>query len=167
MMNLSMLVPTLALFLLAAVLIAVNSGKNKHKEGIKAGVQQLWNVLPMLILAFIIAGMLEALIPEEFVREWLAREAGFSGVFLGTLGGMILAMGPYASFPIIASIYGTGAGLGTVISLVTAWTLLSLSKFPYESGILGFRFTLLRMSISVPFCLAAGATAHVLELAFF
>jgi len=89
------------------------------------------------------------------------------GVFLGTLGGMLLAMGPYASFPIIASIYGAGAGLGTTISLVSGWTLLSLSKTPYEVGFLGARFSLLRMGISVPFCVAAGTAAHVMESLFF
>ncbi len=161
-----MLVSTITLAVLAVILFVANSKKKKEIEGVKEGLKQLRNVLLLLLLAFIIAGMLEAMIPEEFVRNWLAREAGFSGVFLGTLGGMILAMGPYAAFPIIASILSAGAGLGTVVSLITSWTLLSMSRFPYESGMLGIRFTVVRMGLSVPFCLAAGTVAHLMDITF-
>ncbi len=159
-----MLASTLVLIALALALVIVNMRKGKQMEGLKEGGRQFVGVLPILLLAFILAGMLEALIPEEFVQGWLSREAGLRGVVLGTIGGMALAMGPYASFPIIASIYGAGAGLGTVISLIAGWTLLGLSRLPFEVGILGLRFTLTRMAMSVPFCLAVGAAAHFLEI---
>lgn len=158
-----MLLPTLIFILLGVLLLAFNARRGKHMEGLKSGIRQLLLVLPVILVAFILAGMIEAVIPEEFVRQWLAREAGMRGVALGTLGGMLLAMGPYASFPIIASIYGAGAGLGTTISLITAWTLLGMSRLPYEMGFLGPRFTAIRMSLGLPFCLAAGALAHTLE----
>ncbi len=162
-----MLLPTLVLFILAFALFLYNYQGNRHLEGVRSGFKQFLNILPILLLAFVLAGMLEALIPEEFVRRWLAQEAGLTGVFLGTLGGMLLAMGPYAAFPIIASIYGAGAGLGTTIALISSWTMLSLSKFPYELGVLGARFTITRMSLSVPFCIGCGALAHFLEVSLF
>lgn len=162
-----MLLPALVLLIIGLVLFWVNTRQKHHIKGLSSGIQQLVAVLPVILVAFILAGMLEALIPEEFVHQWLAREAGLKGVLLGTLGGMLLAMGPYASFPIIASIYGAGAGMGTTVSLITGWTLLSLSKTPYEVGFLGPRFALLRMGLSVPFCVAAGAVAHTLENLFF
>ncbi len=124
-------------------------------------------LMPILLVAFALAGMLEALIPEEFVRVWLAREAGMRGVFLGTVGGLVLAMGPYASYPIIASVYGAGAGLGTTISLVTGWTLLNLTRLPYEGGILGLRFSMQRMALGLPFGLAVGTVAHLIDILFF
>ena len=158
-----MLLTTIIFSLLALVLLFINARKNKHRAGLKAAGKQLTRVLPLVLVAFLLAGMIETLIPEAFVRQWLATEAGFKGIFLGTVGGTLLAMGPYASFPIIASIYTAGAGLGTTVSLVTAWCLLGLSRFPYEAGILGIRFAMLRMSISLPVCIAAGAIAHIIE----
>lgn len=158
-----MLLPTVIFVLLGLVLLAVNARSGKHLKGLKSGARQLWFVLPVILVAFVLAGMIEAVIPEEFVRLWLAREAGMRGVVLGTLGGTLLAMGPYASFPIIASIHAAGAGLGTTISLISAWTLLGLSRFPYELGFLGPRFVAMRMVLSLPFCLMAGAMAHMLE----
>jgi len=132
-------------------------------RGFKAGVCQMIGILPMIGMALLLAGMVEALIPDEFVRQWLSSEAGFRGVGLGVLGGILLAMGPYAAYPIIASVYAAGAGLGTVISLLAAWALLNLSKFPFEVGFLGLDFALRRMAIGIPYCLLVGSVAHIVE----
>ncbi len=163
-----MLLSIIVFAVLALLLFIVNAKaqRKKHLEGLAAGWRQFIYVLPVILVAFLLAGFIEAAIPEEFVKQWLAREAGLRGIILGTLGGTLLAMGPYASFPIIASISAAGAGSGTVISLISAWSLLSLSKLPYEAGFLGMRFTIVRMSLSVPFCIAAGAVAHIIEPLF-
>ncbi len=162
-----MLLPVILFAVLGIFLVLMNFQKKKHISGFEAGIKQFVGVLPVLAIAFILAGMIEVLLPEEFVKTWLAREAGFRGIFLGTMGGMALAMGPYASFPIIASIHGAGAGLGTVVALITGWSLLGLSRLPFEIGTLGFKFSLVRMGISFPFCLVAGLIAHILDFVFF
>ncbi len=56
----------------------------KHLEGLKLGLKQMIGLIPVILAAFILAGMLEAVIPKEFIRQWLAKEAGFKGIFLGT-----------------------------------------------------------------------------------
>lgn len=108
--------------------------------------------------------MIEVLIPAEFVQQWLSKEAGPKGIILGTFGGMILAMGPYAAFPIIASIMASGAGLGTVVSLITGWALLGLSKAPFEAAFFGAKFFTYKMVFSIPFCIIAGFLAHLIEM---
>jgi len=120
--------------------------------------------IPLIVGAFILAGMIEVLIPGEFVQSWLSKEAGIKGIVLGTFGGMMLAMGPYAAFPIIASILASGAGLGTVVSLITGWCILGLSKAPYEAAFFGGKFFVYKLLFSLPFCFAAGFLAHVLEI---
>lgn len=159
-----MLLPTIVFLALAFFLFIINIRNKRHLDGLKAGLFQLFRVLPVILLAFVLAGMIEVIIPGEFISQWLGKEAGYKGILLGTLGGTLLAMGPYASFPIIASVYGAGAGLGTVVSFISGWCLLGLSRIPYELGFLGPRFVFIRLSISVPFCIAAGIIAHAAEL---
>ena len=72
-------------------------------------------------MCFILAGIIEVLIPVEFVQTGCLLKPD-QGNF-GTLGGILLAMGPYAAFPIIASILVSGAGLGTVVALITGWCI--------------------------------------------
>ncbi len=152
----------------AAVLLMFTNGKKtgKQYEGLKIGMKQMIHTLPIILAAFILAGMIEVVIPKDFIREWLSREAGLRGIFLGTFGGMLLAMGPYAFFPITASILASGAGLGTVISIITGWCLLSLSKMPYETAFFGMKFFINKIIFSIPFCLIAGLIAHIIEIIF-
>ncbi len=161
-----MVTTTIIFFVIAGVLFFLNIKQGKHWEGIKSGLRQLTIALPVILLALILSGILEVLIPEEFIKRWLAQEAGFTGVFLGTFGGMIMAFGPYASYPIIATIYGSGAGLGTTISMLSGWTMLGLSRIPFETGFLGFKFSLLRTILHLVFCIAAGTLAHLIDLTF-
>ncbi|HZK00043.1 MAG TPA: permease [Tissierellaceae bacterium] len=156
---------TIILSLVAIILIFINSRKTgKQVEGLKSGMKQMLQTLPLILGAFILAGMIEVLIPAEFVQQWLSKEAGPKGIILGTFGGMILAMGPYAAFPIIASIMASGAGLGTVVSLITGWALLGLSKAPFEAAFFGAKFFTYKMVFSIPFCIIAGFLAHLIEM---
>ncbi len=155
------------LFLGLGVLLSFLSERKKRGlslQGLRSGLGQMIRILPMIGVSLLLAGMVEALIPEEFVQHWLSSEAGFRGIGLGVLGGALLAMGPYAAYPIIASVYAAGAGMGTAVSLLTAWSLLNLSRFPFEIGFLGLDFTLKRMAIGIPYCLLAGSLAHVLQI---
>lgn len=85
-------------------------------------------------------------------------------MFLGTFGGMLLTMGPYAAFPIIASIMVSGAGLGTVVAFITGWCLLGLSKAPFEMAFYGVKFFIYKSLISIPFSFVAGLLAHITEM---
>jgi uncharacterized membrane protein YraQ (UPF0718 family) len=88
-----MLQTTVALSIVAVILIMVNAKlSGRHMEGLKAGLKQALLSIPLIIVAFILAGMLEVLIPREFVQSWLSREAGLKGIVLGTFGGMLLML---------------------------------------------------------------------------
>jgi uncharacterized membrane protein YraQ (UPF0718 family) len=156
---------TIILSLAAVILVLVNARKTgKQLKGLKLGLKQLLQTIPLILCAFILAGMIEVLIPVEFVQNWLSKEAGLRGIFLGTFGGMLLAMGPYAAFPIITSIMVSGAGLGTIVALITGWCLIGLSKAPFETAFYGVKFFTYKLLVSIPFCLVAGLFAHVAEI---
>ncbi|MFY9174812.1 MAG: hypothetical protein WAO24_05635 [Peptococcia bacterium] len=156
---------TIVLSVIAIILFIINSKKTgKQIEGIKLGLIQFAKTALVIIGAFILAGFIEVLIPREFVQEWLSKEAGLKGIVLGTIGGSLFAAGPYALFPIVASVMVSGAGLGTIVSLITGWTLLSLNRMPYETAFIGPRFFIKKYIYSIPFCLLAGLIAFLLEI---
>lgn len=159
---------TIILSIIALVLIVINTKTNgKQYMGLKIGLKQFIKTMPVILGAFILAGIIEVMIPKEFVQNWLSKEAGLKGIFLGTFGGMLLAMGPYAFYPIVVSLMVSGAGLGTIISMITGWALLGLSKAPFEIGFFGVDFTIKKTICSLPFSLVAGLIAYFLELIVF
>ncbi|NLK43113.1 MAG: hypothetical protein GX300_01820 [Tissierellia bacterium] len=156
---------TVILSIIAIVLIVINWKINgRQYEGLRLGLKQFIKTMPIILGAFILAGIIEVMIPREFVQNWLSKEAGLKGIFLGTFGGMLLAMGPYAFFPIVSTLMVSGAGLGTIISIITGWSLLSLSKTPFEIGFFGVEFTIKKTIYSIPLSLIAGLIAYILEL---
>ncbi len=166
--NSSMNTLTVIMFLIAAVLltIAYIQGDGRHIEGLKAGAKSFLQYLPLLFAAFIIAGFIEIVIPREWITQRLGRGAGFKGILIASLLGFLTPAGPYVSFPIVASIYRAGAGLGSMVAYITAWGLLGVGKLPYEIAIMGPRFALMRYTCTLAFPLLAGLLANYLFARF-
>ncbi|MBS4007519.1 MAG: permease [Clostridium sp.] len=152
----------LSLLVVALFFLAVKRKDGSHRMGIKIGASMFYNYLPVLILAFLAAGLLEVVLPAASVRYWLGAESGWRGILIGSGAGMLVAAGPYVSFPIFASIAQSGAGIGTVVALITSWSVMSLSKLPFETVLLGTRFTFARISLVLLIPVVAGFLAQIL-----
>lgn len=141
-----MLIPTLVMALLAVILLFVgySKGEGQHIIGLKFALRITIQILPLLIFAFIIAGMVQVLLPRELLSKWIGEGSGMRGIVIGTLAGSITPGGPYVSLPLAAGLLRAGAGVGTMVAFITAWSLWAVSRLPLEIGILGWRFTLVR-----------------------
>ncbi len=129
-------------------------------SGLRTGGKMFLEILPLLIFAFIIAGMVQVLIPKEFILKYLGAEAGFKGILIGCIAGGLTPGGPYVSFPIVASIWKSGAGIGTVVAYVTAWSLWAVGRLPYEISLIGPKFALIRFLSTLIFPPIAGLIAQ-------
>ena len=120
------------------------------------------DILPLLICAFIVAGMVQVLLPQELLARWVGAESGFKGIILGTVAGGLAPGGPYVSLPIVAGLLRSGAGVGTMVAFLTGWSLWAVSRLPMEIGVLGWRFTLIRLASTFFFPPIAGFIAQAL-----
>ena len=68
----------------------------------------LIQVTPRLLAAFVIAGLVQVLVPQELVVQWMGKESGFKGILIGTALGGLTPGGPMTHFPILASFYQMG-----------------------------------------------------------
>ena len=157
-----MLIPTIIMGVLAIVFVflAYQKGGGVHILGFKAAGSMLIQVLPLLIFAFIIAGMIPLLIPQEAISRWVGAESGWRGILIGTVVGGFLPGGPYVSLPMAVGLLRVGASVGTMVALITGWSLLAFSRFPMEIGILGWKFTLIRFACTFFFPPIAGLIAN-------
>jgi uncharacterized protein len=57
-------------------------------------------VVYALMGAFLIAGYVRVLVPEDVVREWLGEESGLKGVLVGYLAGTLTFGAPSSVFPL-------------------------------------------------------------------
>jgi uncharacterized membrane protein YraQ (UPF0718 family) len=156
----NMLVSTGIMALLAIVLLAIGYSKGEHISGLKIALKMGCEVLPLLIFAFIIAGMVQVILPKELVLKWIGKESGIKGILIGTIAGSLAPGGPYVNLPLVAGLLKLGAGTGTMVSFLTGWLLLSISRLPMEVGILGWRFTFIRLMCTFFFPPIAGLIAQ-------
>jgi uncharacterized membrane protein YraQ (UPF0718 family) len=154
------LIPTIAVIAIALTLLGFAYRQGVHLAGLHSGLQTLLTVLPLLLAVFTIAGLVEVLVPRDKVSAWLGDQAGFRGIMLGCLAGAVTPGGPYVSFPLVASIYHAGAGVGTIVAYVTAWSLWAVSRLPLEIGIVGPRLTAVRLLSTLVFPPIAGLIAR-------
>ena len=159
-----MLIPTIIMGVLAIVLtvITYTRGGGEYILGLKSAGNLLLQIVPLLVFAFIIAGMIPLLIPTEMISKWVGTESGFRGILIGTLMGGLTPGGPYVSMPIAAGLLRTGAGVGTMVAFVTGWSLLQFTGLPLQVGILGWKFTLIRLACTFFFPPIAGLIANAL-----
>ncbi|MDF1534900.1 MAG: permease [bacterium] len=157
-----MLAATVIFAVLAAILLAIGyyRGEGQHIAGLKAGFTILVQILPLLILAFIVAGMVQVLLPREVVASWVGAESGWRGIVIGTAAGSLTPGGPFVSLPMVAGFFRAGAGVGTMVAYITAWSLLSVARLPMEVGILGWRFTAVRIACTWFMAPLAGILAN-------
>lgn len=159
-----MLIPTVIMAIVAVVLLFVGyyRGEGQHIEGLKNASGMLWTVLPLLVCAFIVAGMVQTLIPVRLITEWVGAESGLRGIFIGCLAGSLAPGGPFVNLPIAAALFRSGAGIGTMVSFLTAWSLWSIPRLTMEVGILGWKLTVARWVSTFVFPPLAGIIAYEL-----
>jgi uncharacterized membrane protein YraQ (UPF0718 family) len=157
-----MLISTIVMAAIAAVVLglAYHRGDGTHMQGLKDGGNMLVQLAPLLIFAFIIAGTLPLIIPRELIAQWIGAESGIKGIFIGSVVGGLLPGGPAVSLPILAGFLHVGAGVGTLVAMITGWSLLAFSRLPLEVGIMGWKFTLIRLACTFLLAPLAGMIAQ-------
>jgi uncharacterized protein len=129
-------------------------------RGINAGIAMFIQVLPMLVAAFALSGLIQVLINPQQISRLLGRESGTKGLLLAAVVGGILPGGPYVYYPIAASFVSAGAEGATIMSFVVGKSLWDLSRAPMEVAIMGGRVTAIRYAVTLVFPLFIGLLAR-------
>ncbi|HLV67352.1 MAG TPA: permease [Polyangiaceae bacterium] len=137
--------------------------KGVARQGVAEGGKLLFQVGPVLLPAFLLAGMLSVLVSPESLAQWLGRGAGLRALLLGTAAGALTPAGPFVAFPLVAVLLKAGASVGAVTAYVTAWALLGVHRVvAMEIPILGWRFAVVRYTVSLAVPVLTGFLAHLL-----
>jgi uncharacterized protein len=142
-------VDTTLLILLALVLgamvVAAAKDPGLPLRGLAASGRLLRGVWLELLLGFLLAGLLDVLLPQRLLVSWLGGENLGRGILIGWAAGLAMPGGPYVFFPVAANLFKNGAAAGPLIALLTAKTLVSpVRTLTYEAPLLGWPLTLAR-----------------------
>lgn len=149
--------PTIIMITAAVVLLTAVYWKSAEtaSRGLHATGSLILEITPRMIAAFVIAGLIQAIVPQEVIVRWMGQGSGWRGILVGmTLGG-VTPGGPMTHFPIVASLFKVGVGIGPLIAYLTAWSLLGIHRaIMWEIPFLGAKVVAVRIAVSFffPFC---------------
>jgi len=156
---------TLVLVVIATIVLVIAYLRKPDLPllGLQTAGRTLWRNLPLLLLGFLIAGVVQVLIPTELITNWIGNQAGVKGILIASVVGGLVPGAPYAAFPVVGALYKSGASLGAVVSFVSAWSLWSVSRLPVEMALIDPKAALIRYGITFIVPPIAGLGAHVIS----
>lgn len=153
----------LAVVTAALFLVALRQGPQVALDGLLTGWNTVQRNLLLLILGFALAGLAQVLVPRQLIVHWLGDQAGFRGILIGCIAGGVVPGAPYATFPLIASLYESGASIGAVVGFVSAWALWSVTRLPVEMALVNPRPALIRYAVTFVVPPIAGLLAQLID----
>jgi uncharacterized membrane protein YraQ (UPF0718 family) len=125
--------------------------------GAKSGFKMLGFILPRLIPALILAGLMQVLVPAEIVQRYLGREAGLRAILLATIAGVFTPGGPMVTVPFMVALAHSGAALPALVAYMTSWSLFGMQRIiAWEAPLMGWKFVVVRVIPSLAFPVVAG-----------
>src|SRR5574342_1391048 len=117
----------------------------------------VWFILPRLIPALILAGMLQVLIPQETVARYFGRQSGAAAILMASLAGVLTPGGPMVSVPLLVVLANSGMALGPLVAYMTSWSLFGMQRIiAWEAPFMGWHFVIARVVPSLAFPVLAG-----------
>jgi uncharacterized membrane protein YraQ (UPF0718 family) len=143
-----------AVLALAAIYI---KSPEAAQKGLNATGSLILEITPRMIAAFTLAGLFQAIVPEELIVRWMGHGSGLRGILIGMSLGGITPGGPMTHFPVIASLFKMGVGIGPLVAYLSAWSLFGLQRvIMWEIPFLGPKVVAIRIAVSFLFPLVAG-----------
>ena len=125
--------------------------------GVKNGVSMLAFVIPRMVVAIILAGLMQVLVPQDFVSRHFGQGGGVRALVLATLAGVVTPGGPMVTVPFMVVLANSGAALSSLVAYMTAWSLFGLQRIiAWEAPLMGWKFVWVRIVPSLAFPVVAG-----------
>jgi len=152
---------TSSIVMMAAAAIALIVVYWKSPEsagrGLTAAGVLILEIIPRMVAAFTLAGLIQAVVPQDVIVGWMGHGSGLKGILIGMSLGTVTPGGPMTHFPVVASLFKVGVGVGPLVSYLTAWSLFGLQRIiMWEIPFLGAKLVAVRVAVSLFFPLFAG-----------
>lgn len=153
----------MALAALSAAALWLHSGAPEVVAALRGAGWLLLGIGPIIVLALLVGGYVQALLPRALVARWLGEGSGAAGYLMGTLAGVLTPAGPFGAFPLVVALRRAGAPFDICVVYLSAWATLGIHRIViWELPFLGPDFVVLRVLASLPIPIAAGVFARAL-----
>lgn len=143
----------ITLYLVTAVLLIVAYVKDprKTKMALKKSWKAFENILPQILVVFLLVGLLMALLNPQIISAMIGERSGWFGVVLASLVGAITLIPGFVAFPTAALLLQNGAGYMQIGAFISALMMVGVITMPVEIKYFGKKLTLYRNLLAFGF----------------
>lgn len=143
-----------------------------NQTGIEINTQHfipfLTEMITFLPFMFILVGLIDVWVPKSMVEKHINKDSSYKGHISMVILAMFQAGPLYGAFPVATLLWKKGASIRNIFIYIGAFTTMKLPMLTFETGFLGFKFTLLRTLLSLPvFYIIAVLLEKILEKGHF
>jgi uncharacterized membrane protein YraQ (UPF0718 family) len=142
---------------LAVLALAVAGAFVSTKIGFQTGTRAVsyfngffLEMITFLPVLFILIGLLDVWVPRERVERHVGKESGIRGSLWVILLAMLQAGPLYGAFPVSYMLWKKGCSVRNIFIYLGAFSTLKIPMLTFETGFLGWRFTLTRSALTLP-----------------
>ena len=124
------------------LIMAIYAAKVLPKEKIKDWLRESWwfvkIIFPLLLIGVFIVGVIGAILPEEWIKNWLGGN-GISASFFATLIGAVSYFATMTEAPFVDTLMKLGMGKGPALTLLLTGPGLSLPNWIAIARVFGIK----------------------------
>ncbi|MHA1259828.1 MAG: permease [Candidatus Heimdallarchaeaceae archaeon] len=147
------------LTLIITVIIVIFSKKSIENEDVKEWMRETWSfvksIIPLIIVGVFIAGMLQVLIPENWI-ETVVGNNSVLGNLIGVLFGVFMYFPTLMEVPIAKMFLNLGMSRGVLLAYLLADPELSIQSILVTRKYLGNKKNLIYVLLVIIFTVIAG-----------
>ncbi len=147
--------------MLFVVILVVAAQQGKLEAGFRASGRSALMMGPVLLLAVLVMGFTEVLLPQGWVERWLTDASGPRGLAVAWLAGILTPGGSVIGMPLAAGLLTTGASPAVVVTYLTSMATLNVLRLPMEVGFYGMRVMVIRVLACALIPFLAGGIARL------
>jgi len=140
----------LAIIILTAVLTLISfiADRKKTFKGIKKGIMMFIKILPTLLSVIILVSIVLYFVSDEFIIEYLGKDAGFGAYVSAALIGSVSIMPGFIAYPLAGILVKGGVGMSVIAVFITTLKMVGILTIPIEVKFFGLKTTLIRNGLS-------------------
>lgn len=126
------------------LILSLYKDKKKTKMALKKAWKAFENILPQLLVVFLLVGLMLAILNADTISNIIGSESGFIGILVSALIGAITLIPGFVAFPTAALLLDAGAGYMQIAAFVSSLMMVGVITLPLEIKYFGKKISILR-----------------------
>ncbi|MDD4570828.1 MAG: permease [Tepidanaerobacteraceae bacterium] len=146
---------TRCLWVITAIAFTVSIIKDKERtfHSMKMAKGMMKGMMGQIIGILFLIGLILSFIPPEIIKQYLGGPNILTSSIFSAIIGSITLIPAFVAFPLIGSLINMGASVVPAVAFLTTLTMVGFVTFPLEKQEFGFKFAVVRNSLSFVFAI--------------